>query len=207
MRYFLEIEVSDSEISQSTVTEISCLSADELLELMHDSRTMYYETIEAGSVNIRQGSFTLYELVLVSKVAGASVVIQTKQTELTKQLVGDLNRWPENLFMRVEEVNWGSDGIGTRLLNGFTRHGHIRFVAQALLVFFYRGYYVIPVSRRTRSFVPRSEQTDRDPNVAYRQIRNYGAKSHERLHEMLATLGIDPNMDMTDFPWGLLGRR
>ena len=94
MRYFLEIEVAvpGSEISQPTVTEISCPSADELLELMHKSRTIYYETPEGGSVNIRQGSFTLYNLVLASTVTGASLVIQTEQTELTKQLIGDLNR-------------------------------------------------------------------------------------------------------------------
>lgn len=117
-------------------------------------------------------------------------------SELTEELLKDpMLKWNLFLFKLVEDVNWGDDNVATRIQRCFEKT-RIEFVAQTLLVRKRISSYTIEQSWRTFRPIP---QATNDSFSCH--VMNYGPKCHNRVIETLNKLGIDPNLDLTDFPW------
>ena len=119
--------------------------------------------------------------------------------------------WNPNLFLRVEDVAWGQGQpphCATRLMRALSGAG-ITFVAETLLIYCWHSSYTImrkELPEGGSRIITWDKFRHYEEGVTLHGIKGYGHKSHKLLLEALRDLGIDPNMDLTDFPWDQLPR-
>jgi hypothetical protein len=95
-------------------------------------------------------------------------------------------KWHPALFLRADTIVWGSDTAATRLRTCLYNAG-IEFFAHILLLDTRCGEYFYI-----------------DPNGHRKRMKNYGKVCHQRTLEVARKLGVDPDTDMTNFPWDKL---
>lgn len=120
-------------------------------------------------------------------------------TELEEVSVEVQPRWDPILNKSVTEINWGKDAIAARIRYSF-KSTSIKCVAHVLAIKKRGGTYAVRKRAgpaRDRFIVDHNSWH----NSFHSKVMGYGKKSHLRVLGVLSRLHINPNMDLTSFPW------
>jgi len=115
--------------------------------------------------------------------------------------------WNPVLFRRIDEIRWGDrPHVATRLERTMKEAG-LQFVVETLLIFHWDGFYTLMRSTTasgTRIVQCTRERHYHEEGISTHRIHEFGDTCYKQLHAVLDELDIDPDMDLTDFPWSTL---
>ena len=107
----------------------------------------------------------------------------------------DTNEWNPSLFLRLDQVDWGDDSVGTRV-HGILVNGPISHRRD------------VPIFSRGKPIEAVAQLWDALTIPGLLKTKNLGRGSHDRIQEVMRALCLPPISDRglpENFPWDRLG--